>query len=91
MRRANAGHDVHVYERDAEGATYGWGLVFSDVALAFVREVAEAAYRAFPDKPVVAMADAGPCEKVGGKQFRRSLYVVTDETNGELWKIVPAK
>ena len=39
MGRAG-GHDIRVYERDAEGATYGWGLVFSDVALSFVREIA---------------------------------------------------
>ena len=39
MGRAG-GHDIRVYERDAEGATYGWGLVFSKVALSFVREIA---------------------------------------------------
>ena len=44
MARAEAGHDVRVYERDPEGATYGWGLVFSDVALAFVREIAPEVY-----------------------------------------------
>lgn len=44
MGRANAGHDVRVYERDPKGATYGWGLVFSDVALSFVREVAPEVY-----------------------------------------------
>ena len=40
MGRADSGHDIRVYERDPEGATYGWGLVFSDVALSFVREIA---------------------------------------------------
>ena len=44
MGRADAGHDVRVYERDPEGATYGWGLVFSDVALSFVREIAPEVY-----------------------------------------------
>ena len=44
MGRAEAGHDIRVYERDAEGATYGWGLVFSDVALAFVRDIAPEVY-----------------------------------------------
>ena len=44
MGRAHAGHDIRVYERDPEGATYGWGLVFSDVALAFVREIAAEVY-----------------------------------------------
>ena len=44
MGRAESGHDIRVYERDPEGATYGWGLVFSDVALAFVREIAPEVY-----------------------------------------------
>jgi 2-polyprenyl-6-methoxyphenol hydroxylase-like FAD-dependent oxidoreductase len=35
---------VRVFERDAEGATYGWGVVFSDIALAFVRDVAPELY-----------------------------------------------
>jgi 2-polyprenyl-6-methoxyphenol hydroxylase-like FAD-dependent oxidoreductase len=46
MARADAGHEIHVYERDPEGASYGWGLVFSDVALSFVREVAPEVYDA---------------------------------------------
>ena len=40
MKRDDPGHDVRVYERDPEDATYGWGVVFSDVALSFVREIA---------------------------------------------------
>ncbi len=48
--------------------------VSCDAYMNFVREVSEAAYAAFPDKPVVAMADAGPCKGVGSKQLRRWLY-----------------
>jgi len=44
MGRADAGHDIRIHERDREGATYGWGLVFSDVALSFVREIAPEVY-----------------------------------------------
>jgi 2-polyprenyl-6-methoxyphenol hydroxylase-like FAD-dependent oxidoreductase len=44
MKRDDPAHDVRVYERDAEDATYGWGVVFSDVALAFVRELAPELY-----------------------------------------------
>ena len=44
MKRHDRAHDVRVFERDPEGATYGWGVVFSDVALAFVRDVAPALY-----------------------------------------------
>lgn len=44
MKRADAAHDIVVVERDPQGATYGWGVVFSDVALAFVRETAPELY-----------------------------------------------
>ena len=44
MKRDDPSHDVRVFERDAESATYGWGVVFSDVALAFVRELAPELY-----------------------------------------------
>jgi 2-polyprenyl-6-methoxyphenol hydroxylase-like FAD-dependent oxidoreductase len=44
MKRADAAHDILVVERDPEGATYGWGVVFSDVALAFVRDIAPELY-----------------------------------------------
>ncbi|MDM0027071.1 FAD-dependent monooxygenase [Variovorax saccharolyticus] len=45
MKRDDPSHDIRVVERDAEHATYGWGVVFSDVALAFVREQAPELYR----------------------------------------------
>lgn len=44
MKRDDASHDVRVYERDPEDATYGWGVVFSDVALAFVKDIAPELY-----------------------------------------------
>ena len=46
MKRDDPGHDVRVYERDPENATYGWGVVFSDIALAFVRDIAPELYDA---------------------------------------------
>ncbi len=46
MKRDDPSHDIRVYERDPENATYGWGVVFSDVALAFVRELAPELYDA---------------------------------------------
>ena len=30
MKLRNASHEVHVVERNAEGVTFGWGVVFSD-------------------------------------------------------------
>ncbi len=44
MKRADPAHAIRVVERDPENATYGWGVVFSDVALAFVRDVAPELY-----------------------------------------------
>jgi 2-polyprenyl-6-methoxyphenol hydroxylase-like FAD-dependent oxidoreductase len=39
MKRDDPSHDIRVVERDPEGATYGWGVVLSDVALNFVKDV----------------------------------------------------
>lgn len=44
MKREDPSHDIVVYERDPENATYGWGVVFSDVALAFVKDIAPELY-----------------------------------------------
>ena len=30
MKLRDPRHDVHVFERNAEGVTFGWGVVFSD-------------------------------------------------------------
>ncbi len=30
MKLRNPGHDCHVFERNAKGVTFGWGVVFSD-------------------------------------------------------------
>jgi 2-polyprenyl-6-methoxyphenol hydroxylase-like FAD-dependent oxidoreductase len=46
MKRADTAHAIRVVERDPENATYGWGVVFSDVALAFVRDIAPELYDA---------------------------------------------
>ena len=46
IAQALAPHDLVVHERDPEDATYGWGVVFSDIALAFVRDLAPELYDA---------------------------------------------
>lgn len=53
MKRADPAHDIRVVERDAQDATYGWGVVFSDVALAFVRDIAPELYAAMTHDQVV--------------------------------------
>ncbi len=46
LKRHDASHAVRIVERDPADATYGWGVVFSDVALAFVRDAAPMLYDA---------------------------------------------
>ena len=75
MGRAGAGHDIRVYERDPEGATYGWGLVFSDVALSFVRDIAPEVYDSITRGQVVfddmAIVHKGQHVTLAGNTFHR--------------------
>ena len=45
MKRADPAHDVAVFERGPRDATWGFGVVFSDRALEFLRADDEALYR----------------------------------------------
>ncbi|HBT34438.1 MAG TPA: monooxygenase [Pusillimonas sp.] len=47
MKKRDANHDITVYEQNPAGATYGWGVVFSDVALSFLKQADEAFYKKF--------------------------------------------
>jgi anthraniloyl-CoA monooxygenase len=38
MKRADPGHQVHVIERNPPGATFGWGVVFSEETLGALRD-----------------------------------------------------
>lgn len=40
-------HEITVYEQNPCGATYGWGVVFSDIGLAFLREADPDFFKAF--------------------------------------------
>jgi anthraniloyl-CoA monooxygenase len=75
MGRADSGHDIRVYERDPESATYGWGLVFSDVALSFVREIAPELYESMTHNQVVfdamAIVHKGQHVTLAGNTFHR--------------------
>ena len=46
-KKHDPGHDIHVIEQNARGATYGWGVVFSDVGLAFLKEADPAFFAEF--------------------------------------------
>ena len=75
MGRANSAHDIRVYERDREDCTYGWGLVFSDVALSFVRDVAPELYASMTQDQVVfdamAIVHKGEHVRLAGNMFHR--------------------
>ena len=49
MKRLDPAHAIRVVERDPADATYGWGVVFSDIALAFVRDAAPVLYAAMTE------------------------------------------
>ncbi len=38
MKKANAAHDIHVFERNKPADTFGWGVVFSDQTLGNLRK-----------------------------------------------------
>src|SRR5882672_11093764 len=75
MGRADARHDIRVYERDSEDATYGWGLVFSDVALSFVRDIAPELYESIIRDQFVfdamAIVHKGQHVTLAGNTFHR--------------------
>lgn len=37
-KKHDPSHDIQVYEQNPQGATYGWGVVFSDIGLSFLKE-----------------------------------------------------
>lgn len=37
-KKHDPSHDIQVYEQNPRGATYGWGVVFSDIGLSFLEE-----------------------------------------------------
>ncbi|MFL6227982.1 MAG: FAD-dependent monooxygenase [Pyrinomonadaceae bacterium] len=45
MKLQDAAHEVAVFERNARGSTFGWGVVFSDKTLTYLRDNDEPSYR----------------------------------------------
>ncbi|MFG0228217.1 FAD-dependent monooxygenase [Achromobacter sp. 413638] len=37
-KKHDPSHEITIYEQNPQGATYGWGVVFSDIGLAFLRD-----------------------------------------------------
>lgn len=47
MKKRFPEYQITIYEQNPAGATYGWGVVFSDVALGFLQQADEAFYQKF--------------------------------------------
>ncbi len=45
MKKQNPAHDISIVEQNPAGATYGWGVVFSDRALSYLEANDPASYR----------------------------------------------
>ncbi len=46
-KKHDPSHDIQVYEQNPRGATYGWGVVFSDIGLSFLKEADPAFFDEF--------------------------------------------
>ncbi|WP_144630565.1 FAD-dependent monooxygenase [Bordetella genomosp. 13] len=46
-KKHNPDCDIQIYEQNPRGATYGWGVVFSDIGLGFLREADPEFFKTF--------------------------------------------
>ena len=53
LKKADPAHEIHIYERNPEGATYGWGVVFSSLTLTSFREADITSYTDITDQFVI--------------------------------------
>ena len=72
-KKARPDADVTVMERNAEGVTFGWGVVFSDETLSYLEEndppTHEAITRAFAHWTAIDIHYRGECWSAGGHGF----------------------
>jgi anthraniloyl-CoA monooxygenase len=73
LKRADPGHRVVISERNPPGATYGWGVVFSDESLAELRDADYETYLAIDEALVrwnaIDIHHAGRCIRAYGHGF----------------------
>src|SRR5258708_38353938 len=53
LKKLNAAHEITVLERNPAGATYGWGVVFSNTTLTGFREAVYKTYKDITDLFVI--------------------------------------
>ena len=73
MKKLNPSHQVTIVEQNPAGATYGWGVVFSDRALSFLKESdpksysdIEAALKTWDDQTII---HKGQAVKIDGSGY----------------------
>ncbi|MEW5985440.1 MAG: FAD-dependent monooxygenase [Chloroflexota bacterium] len=92
LKKANPARDVTVVERNPAGATYGWGVVFSDRTLAAFREADYPTYQAitnhFATWESIEIRYGGEVLRCAGNAFaglsRRALLHILQERCREL-------
>jgi anthraniloyl-CoA monooxygenase len=72
LKRADPRHEIRVIEQNPEGATYGWGVVFSERALGFLADADPESYRdlearleAWSDQAIVHRGESVPIDGLG--------------------------
>ena len=73
MKNLDPGHKITLYERDGPNDTYGWGIVFSDKTMTYLRDADRESHqgitRAFETWPNVDVVHRGVKHSVLGNQF----------------------
>lgn len=73
MKKLDPSHEIVVYERNTPGATFGWGVVFSDKTLSYLRDTDQASYEAITERfelwENVDIVHRGEKISVGGNRF----------------------
>ncbi len=73
MKKIDPGHEVTLFERDGPGDTYGWGIVFSDKTLSYLKDADEETHykiaRSFETWDNVDVIHRGQKVTVRGNKF----------------------
>jgi anthraniloyl-CoA monooxygenase len=92
LKKADPTHDITILERNPYGATYGWGVVFSDRTLAAFREADFKTFKEITDRFVlwdaIDIRYRGELIRCGGHVFaglaRKQLLAILDARCREL-------
>ncbi|HVM11895.1 MAG TPA: FAD-dependent monooxygenase [Actinomycetota bacterium] len=92
LKKADRSHDITVVERNPEGATYGWGVVFSDRTLGEFREADAVTFeritQGFVTWDAIDVRIGGKVIRSGGHVFagiaRKRLLAILAERAAEL-------